>query len=430
MLTKRAIEAATFDPAGPVQQVLWDGKLSGFGCRLYSRGAKSFVVQYRNAAGRARMLTLGKYGTLTVDEARKLARRTLGAVAKGEDPAEARRATREGDTVRDLCRAYLERYAKKHRRSWRSDDRRMRLYILPELGARKLDEIRKADIVRWHANASDRSPVEANRSLELLRAMFNKAPDWGMVPEDRANPATRVKKNAERSRDRWVTPEELPALVEAIEAEGNPYMVALFKLYLLTGCRKNELLRLRWSDLNLTRCEIRLTEAKTGARTVPLSAPAMAIFKELPRAVGNAFVFPGNKPGAPLNNVTKAWRRVRARLWLAMNPERAAELRAAAERDVQRKHVPKTGDMVEARLLKLVEEQAHGPDAVRLHDLRRTVGAWMATSGKSLPIVGKVLGHASTAATVVYARIADEAARDALEEHGAQIGPLLNAATP
>jgi integrase len=438
MLTKRNVDALTFDTAGPAQQIEWDGKLSGFGCRVYPTGAKSFVVTYRTESGLARMLVLGKYGKLTVDQGRKLAQERLAAVARGEDPAETKRQARLGDTVRDLCRAYLDRHAKKKRRSWREDERRINKHILPTLGAKKVADLKKTDLVRLHARISDRAPLEANRVLDLLRLMLNLAPDWGMLPEEAANPAAKVRKNKETSRDRWVTPEELPALVEAIEAEESPYVVAAFKLYLLTGCRRNELLRLRWADVDLTRREIRLTEAKTGTRTVPLSDQAVAIFKELPRHIGNVYVFPGRVLKAqsdakaeakPLLNVSKAWRRVRARLWLAMNPGRLAELREQAERDVQRKHVPKTPEVVEARLLKLAEKEAHGPDAVRLHDLRRTVGAWMATSGKSLPVVGKVLGHTSPAATTVYARIAESAARAALEEHGERIGPLLTGQT-
>jgi site-specific recombinase XerD len=152
----------------------------------------------------------------------------------------------------------------------------------------------------------------------------------------------------------------------------------------------------------------------------------------LPRQLGNAHVFPGEKAGKPLVNIGKPWRRIRARFWLAGNPERAAELRELAEADVRRrsKHAEKTPEAVEARLLALAQEAAKAEEDVRLHDLRRTVGSWLATSGASLPLIGKVLNHSNASTTQIYAQLAEESVRTALEEHGRRIGPQLLKGAP
>lgn len=200
------------------------------------------------------------------------------------------------------------------------------------------------------------------------------------------NPARRVHKYGIQSRDPWVTPAELPRLVKAVTEEPNVYVRTAVWLYLLTGLRKNELLGLRWKDIDFDRRELRLGDTKAGrSHVVPLSAPAVEVLRKTPRMVGNPHVIASPvEPGRPLVNINKPWERIRKR----------ADL-----------------------------------EDVRLHDLRRTAGSWMATSGASLPLIGKVLNHSNPSTTQIYARLAEDAKRTALEEHGARIGPMLNAAT-
>ncbi len=380
-LTKRDIDRLAYDPAGSARQVLWDSNPAGFGVRVFPTGAKSFVLSYRTRDNRKRMMALGKFGVLTLDEARKRAKRALVEALGGADPLEARQAARRGDTVRDLAAVYLERHAKKHKKSWKEDERRCGQYVLPALGSMKIEAVKRSVVAKLHAEIGDTKPYEANRVLALVKGLFSKAAEWGLVEEGAPNPAARIQAFREKSRDRWVTPAELPRLVEAIDAETSPYIRAAFKLYLLTGLRRSELLGLRWKDVDFARCELRLEDTKNGrAHVVPLSTAAMEIVRELPRGIGSAHLFPGSVPGKPMANVTRAWERIRQRAGL--------------------------------------------PD-VRLHDLRRTVGSWLATGGASLPLIGKVLNHSNVATTAVYARLAEDAGRTALEEHGALLGPLL-----
>ena len=382
-LTKRDVDRLAYDPAGPSTQIRYDGdELPGFGVRVFPSGAKSFVVWYRTDSGRKRLHTVGKYGALTLQQGRDLARRTLLQAKTGADPMGARQNARRGETVRELAAMYLERHAKKRKKSWKDDERRVDRYVLPALGSRKVADVKRSDVAKLHTTIGDAKPYEANRVLALVRVMFNKAAEWGMIEEGAPNPAARVQPYKEKSRDRWVRPEELPKLVEAIEAEPNPYIQAAFRLYLLTGLRRSELLGLRWKDIDFDRQELRIEDTKAGrSHVVPLSAPAVEVLRSLPKMLGNPYVLPGHIRGKPLVNVSKPWQRIRKRA---------------------------------------------GLEDVRLHDLRRTVGSWMATGGASLPIIAAALNHSNVSTTQIYARLAEDATRTALEEHGERIGPLLN----
>jgi integrase len=433
-LTKRDLDRLAYDSAGPATQIHYDSKeLPGFGVRVFPSGAKSFVVWYRTAQGRKRLQTLGRYGTLTLPQARDLARRSLLQVKTGTDPLEQRQRARHAETVKDLAELYLSRHAKRHKKSWKEDERRLKKWVAPALGSRRVQEVKRADVARLHSRIGDSAPYEANRILALVAVMFSKAEEWGILPEGTPNPAARVQPFRERSRDRWVTPAELPALVSAIEEESSPYVKAAVKLYLLTGLRRSELLGLRWRDVDFERRELHLGDTKAGrSHSVPLSAPALEVLRALPRQIGNAYVFPGEKAGRPLVNINKPWRRIRTRLWLSTNPELAADLRQRAEADLRSrsKHASTRPAAVEARTLALAQAEAGEADLIRLHDLRRTVGSWLATSGASLPLIGKVLNHSNASTTQIYAQLAEDATRVALEEHGERIGPLLTSTRP
>ena len=423
-LTKTQIDKLGYDPAGPATQIEYDGDPPGFGVRMFPSGVKSFVVWYRAANGKKRLLTLGKYGTLTLQQARQEARKTLAAVATGADPAQARQEQRTGDTVRDFAPIYLDRHAKKRKKSWREDERRLVNHVVPVLGSKKLKDVARSDVAKLHTKIGATRPVEANRVVEVLAMMFRKASEWGFLPEDARNPAAGVQAFKEKSRERWVTEEEMPLLWQAIAEEDSEYVRAVLRLYLFTGVRKNELLPRKWEDVKFDRKVLELATTKNGKpHTVPLSDAAIAEIRALPRQVGNPYLFPSSqKPRAHIVNINKAWRRVRARFWLAQHPEEAVELRAKAEADLRRKHAPKTTETLEAHLLVLAAKRAGGTDAVRLHDLRRTVGSWMANSGVSLQVIGATLNNPSAAR--LYARLRDSAPREALEQHGARLTAL------
>jgi integrase len=389
-LTKRAVEALRYQGTSNGARYVWDSQLKGFGVRVFPSGRKAFLVSYR-AGNRKRFLTLGTFGKdMTAEEARKEAKAVLGAAVRGEDPAAAREAERRGETVAALCSAYLERYAKPRKRSWTEDERRINSRILPAWGNLKARAIRRADVAALHSRIGTKEgkPYEANRVRELVARMFELGRQWGFVDEDMRNPAQGIDDCAEAKRDRWVTPEELPRLAQAINEEPNETARHALWLYLLTGARKSELLTARWEDVSFERAELRLPETKAGrVHYIPLSGPALALLRQMPRAAGNPYILPGRGPrGATpaekastpthLVNIDKPWRRVRS---------------------------------------------AAGVEDVRLHDLRRTVGSWLAQAGNSLHLIGRVLNHSNASTTQVYARFGEDTVRAALEQHGARI---------
>ena len=387
-LTKRQIDAARYGGDGTSWDMRPDGTIPGLALRVYPSGTKSFVLRYRAGGPRVRFVTLGRYGVLTLEQARKKARKLLGQVADGLDPAEEKRRRRvEGVTVGAFADRWLEDYAKAHRRSWPEDARRIETRIKPALGRLPLASVTPGDVAKLHAEIGRTAKVEANRVAQLVRALYNAAAAWGAVPAGHPNPAavsrspylggnSAVRTFRERSRERYVRPDEMPRLLKAIEQEENAEGRAVLRLLLLTGCRKTEILGARWEDVDLKRGELRLPEAKEGGRTVRVPLEAVELLKGLPRGT-SPYLFPSRSdPEKPRGDIKRSWARVR---------ERA------------------------------------GLEDVRVHDLRRTVGAWLASAGASELVIGDVLGHSDPTATRVYARIADESARAALEEFAAAV---------
>jgi integrase len=386
-LTKRAVDALAYDGTGNGACYVWDSEVKGFGVRIYPAGRKAFLVAYR-AGNRKRFLTPGTFGKdLTSDEARKLAIATLGDVVRGADPAEVREQERQGETVRDLCAAYMERHGNA-KKSAGDDQRRIDRHILPAWSRLEARAVKRADVAALHAKIGKSAPYEGNRTLALLSKMFELARRWGFVPEGHPNPARDIDRFKEAKRDRWVTPDELPRLAQAINEEPNESARFALWLYLLTGARKTEILQAQWADVDWTRAELRLPDTKAGrVHYIPLSAPALALLREIPREDGNPWIVPGRGPRgatadekakapAHLVNISKPWGRVR---------------------------------------------KVAGVEDVRLHDLRRTVGSWLAQAGNSLHLIGRVLNHSNQSTTAVYARFGEDSVRVALEQHGARI---------
>jgi integrase len=376
-LTKRAIDGFTYARTAPERDVRWDDALRGFGVRVYPNGAKSFVLSYRHQ-GRKRLFTLGRCNVLTLERARELARSHLVDLqADDVDPHAARERARLGETIAELCAAYLERHAKVRKRSWRDDEQRIRKYLNPEWGPLKSAALKRMDVAALHRRVGAAHPYAANRIVELVSKMFELARIWGIVDENHVNPARGIAPFPEVKRERWVTAEEMPRLAKAMAAETNLYARAAIWMYLLTGVRKSELLKARWTDVDWARSEWRIPETKNGRpHYVPLSAPAVRLLSKLPREDGNPHIFAGAMKGKPLINISKPWLRIRA---------------------------------------------AAGIPDVRLHDLRRTVGSWLAQDNHSLHLVGRVLNHQTPSTTQIYARFAQDNVRKALRRHGTRL---------
>lgn len=381
-LTKRFLDNMQ---AGQSELVIWDDELPGFGIRIKPSGVKSFCVQYRNAGGRSRRVTVGRYGRLTIDEARRMARQLLAEADKGEDPAEQLLEVRRTLSVRDLADRYLSDHAevKKKSSSVVKDRQWLNRFILPALGTRKISEVVRHDVAALHHSMRD-TPYQANRTLEVLRKMFNLAERWGLMP-DGSNPCRHVEKFKERKRERFLNGEELArlgAVLGDVETEGQEMAssITAIRLLLFTGCRLGEILGLRWDEVDLEWGVLRLRDSKTGAKVVALGGPALEVLSNVRREEGNQFVCPGSKPGGHLVGIYRSWARIQKRA---------------------------------------------GLEGVRLHDLRHNFASVGAAAGMGLPIIGALLGHTQASTTQRYAHLANDPLKAAADEISSRIAESL-----
>jgi integrase len=387
-ITKRAVDALKLDD-GTVEAVLWDTELKGFGCRVQRGGSKSYILHYRVGTGRGaplRKLTIGRHGSpWTAEEARSEAKRLLGRVEAGGDPAADKIARNKAPTVADLAEQFVAEHVEAKRKASTADEykRLLEKIILPELGERKVADVTRAEITKLH-HANRDAPYQANRVLAVLSKMFNLAERWGLRP-DGSNPCRHVEKFRENKRERMLSPAELARLGEALAAyDGSPYGVAAMRLLVFTGGRLGEILGLEWEWVDFERGEARLPDSKTGAKTLHFAPPALAVLAALPRVAGNPHVIVGKIEGAALVNLEKPWRAIRA---------------------------------------------AAGLDDVRLHDLRHAFASVAASSGMGLPIIGKMLGHSQPATTARYAHLASDPVKAAVATVAGKIADDMMGAT-
>ena len=381
-LSKRVIDAAEYQGTGGCY--LWDETIMGFGLRTYPSGRKSFVITY-SARGRQRFYTLGRYGELTLHQAKTEALETLARARRGEDPSSERMAGRKAPTMADLGKRYVRDHArvkKKPKYAARDASAWDRL-VNPKLGTRKVADVRRADIAKLMRDLS-KTPAMANRLLTLLSAAFNLAEVWEWRPE-RSNPCRKVPRYKEESRERYLAESELERLGQVlIEAEQNwgyhPTAVAAVRLLILTGCRSAEILKLRWQDVDFERRCLHLPDSKTGKRDVLLNTAALEILADIDRDKSNPYVIVGNRPKTHRSTLQGLWDRIR----------------------------------VEA-----------GIEDVRIHDLRHTFASYGVNGGQNLAVVGKLLGHSKITTTQRYAHLADDPIRQASEAIGSTLSATL-----
>jgi integrase len=382
---------------------VWDTELKGFGLKvtklgrekvakdgrkMAAGGEKTYILQYRKG-GRGsptKRVTIGRHGALTPDQARKEAARLLGAIAQGDDPAAVRAAARVAPTITVLAERFLaEHVATKTKPKTAYAYRRLvNCVIVPAIGAKRVRDVTRADVSRLHHDRRA-TPYAANLTLAVLSKMFTLAEKWGERP-DGSNPCRHVELYAERKRERMLSAAEFARLANALKAHRSPYVVAAIKLLIFTGARLSEILTLKWDWVDFGRGEARLPDSKTGAKTLHLPAPALAVLAELPRIEGNPHVIVGNVAGARLVNLHKSWVAIR---------------------------------------------NAAGLHDVRLHDLRHAFASVAASSGMGLPIIGKMLGHTQAATTHRYAHLASDPVKAAVNSVAEKIAAAMqgNAAT-
>ncbi len=412
-ITKRKVDALKPNPAK--DEFLWDTEAKGFGVRVKPTGSRSFVLSYY-APGlhqTRRRLTIGAYGPITVEEARKQALELLARIAAGEDPvkeaSEERRAIRD-ETVQALFPAYLEDGVVLRKESTLEYYESLgRLYVLPSLGQLPVARVTPQDVLKLHRALKDK-PITANRVVQLIQGFFYWLSRRGLFAGE--NPASKVERFPERPRERFLSVAEMGRIGDAIrtaESVGlppapqhrktpsakrirnhgmfsadpqpaNPAAVAALRFLMLTGWREKEALTLRWDAVDFSRGIVTLEDTKAGRSTRALPAAALKLIAEQPKVEGSPYVFPGKVQGKPLQEIQRLWYAVRA---------------------------------------------AAGLDGVRLHDLRHSVASFAAAQGHSLFLIGKLLGHKDQRSTARYAHLADDARRAMADSVGGAIDQAL-----
>ena len=380
-LTNRAVAALKVER----DTVYWDRDLPGFGIRVYPGGGKVYIAQAREPDRTARRVTVGRNDVLNADQARQRAAYIIARIRAGEDPVPLPLAARfnGGPTVADLAERYLEEHVLVRIKPGTQFRVRGMLdnHILPVLGRLPLEAVERSDIVEFHQGLSDR-PVTANKCVKVLSHMYRLGAGWGMVPEG-FNPCRSIEKYPERSRERFLTDAEFTrlgrVLDEAIDSGSAPLTaVTAIRLLMLTGCRKSEILTLRWSEVELDAGELHLADSKTGPRTVQLPPTAVDLLEALPRQDYSPWVFPGNDRDGRYSGggLDHAWRTVRA---------------------------------------------AAGLEDVRMHDLRHSFASRALALGETLPVIGKLLGHSDIETTARYAHLAHDSIHETAERIAASI---------
>src|SRR3984893_13436674 len=375
-LTKRALDAA--EPRDR-EYFLWCGSLAGFGARIYPTGNKVFIAQVR--VGRtSRRVKIGAFGPFTVEQARDRAKAIIQAAADGRDPQREKRQIRGAITVAELCERYIEaaraglvttRFKRPKRPATVAiDEGRISRHIVPLIGTIPARDLRRADVQRmadsiakgktagtFKGKPRGRAVVTggagtAARVVELLGGIYSWGEKRELVPGP--NPAHGVETARGEAKDRVLSADELQALGKALDAREAvmPMATAALKLIALTGLRREEACRLRWSEIDLAGCCLRLETTKTGRSTRPIGKPVHDLLQSLPR-LSDEWVFP-NRSGSG-----------------------RAELKASI-----------------AALF-----DAAGLKDARSHDLRRTFGSLAADEGYGDATIAELLGHARRCVT-------------------------------
>ena len=357
------------------EYTVWDTRQSGLGVRVRPSGYRSYIYRRKGEDG-ARRITLGSAALMSVEKARAkcLASESearSGRTESGTVPAFEEFVAGPARALLDRCKPTTQKTA-----AWI-----LKAHLLPTFGSLPLDRITRTDVNRWFDEYSRTAPGGANRAMNLLRQILNHAVLCGLL---QTNPARGIKRNPRPKLTRFLSREEMLRLHRALDrhAGARPSRARqadIIRLLLLTGCRKSEIVTLRWQDVDGDM--LNLADTKTGPRRVFLNAPARAILERQPRS-GSAWVFPSPRdPGRPLYRDLKLWYSVR---------------------------------------------KEAGIEDMRIHDLRHTFASHAVLRGIPLPVVSRLLGHKRPSMTMRYAHVGDRETEAAAERIGMAIARALD----
>ena len=360
---------------GEREYTVWDRSVPGLGVRVRPTGGKTYVL-LEEIEGRTKRISLGPVSTMTVAEAR----RSCHERRANPVPVAHARPARAVPLFRDFVEgewkeAHFHRYKPTTRRGMLS---MLEGRLLPAFGSKPLDRITPAEVRKWFDARSAIAPGGANKGIGLLRQIMNFAIARGYVER---NPTQGIRSNRRPKLTRFLSREEIARLHRALDrrtGEGSRQQADIVRLLLLTGCRRGEIVGLRWSEVQAD--GLVLADSKTRPRRVPLNAQAGRILDRQPRTE-SLFVFP-----SPLNSSRP--RSYQLSIW------------------------------------DRVREEA-GIEDVRLHDLRHTHASHAVMNGVPVPVVSRMLGHSNVRMTLRYAHLGDREIEAEAERIGEAIAAMM-----
>ena len=282
------------------------------------------MVAYAANNGQRRKPAIGRFGEITVEQARAIAQDWLADVRKGKDPGAEKSAARRAPTVKEFFGRFITDYSEPRNKPSTVEANRGygKLHIVPHLGQIKVADVTRADISSLMKKMA-KTPPNANRVLSAVRKMFNMAEVWGLRP-DGSNPCRHVPKFPERGKTRLITDAELKRLyayLSKAEAQGleHPFILLAIRLQFEFAARMSEILKLEWAWVDLDNRRIEWPDSKTGGMSKPMSAEAVRLLETAPRLEKSPYVCPSIfDPNRPMSKHTyyKGWRRILGRTGL------------------------------------------------------------------------------------------------------------------
>lgn len=309
---------------------IWDQNLKGFGVRVHKNGA-SYFINYRDSYGKQQYYTIGRTNEITLKNAKKEGASLLSEVRKGNNPLEERKTKHHLKTVSELCDLYLKEASRNKKASTiLTDKSRIECHIKPLIGKEFVKSLTKAKIIKLMNDiadgktAKDRQKTDklrgtqkisggtgaASRTIGMFGAILNFAVDMGIIDK---NPCEGVKRPPDQVKDTYLTVEELGKLGYVMRHETNIPQTILNVLHLimLTGCRKNEIQQLKWSEVDLENQCFRFEDTKTGKQMRPFGIKAKEFLKKIKPTTEKKWVFPSNvDSNIPITDVRPVLKRL------------------------------------------------------------------------------------------------------------------------